>query len=66
MQLLGIFRWIRIQFHITWIFIILENLGLDEQGLYREVGVASKIANLPLAGLDKKRLEKINLDEPLK
>ena len=32
---------------------------------YREVGVATKVANLPLAGLDKKRLEKINLDEPL-
>ena len=32
---------------------------------YREVGVATKVANLPLAGLDKKRLEEINLDEPL-
>ena len=65
MQLLDIFRWIRIQFYITWIFHTLENWGLDEQGLYRKDGVASKVANLPLAGLDKKRMEKIKLDEPL-
>ena len=30
-----------------------------------EVGVALKVANLLSAGLDKKRLEKISLDEPL-
>ena len=44
---------------------MLENRGLDDQGLYREVGVASKVTNLLSAGLDKKRLEKIKLDEPL-
>ena len=30
-----------------------------------EVGVASKVANLLSTGLVKKKLEKINLDEPL-
>ena len=50
---------------ITLIFQTLENQSLDDQGLYMEVGVASKVTNLTLAGLDKKRLEKIILDEPL-
>ena len=50
---------------VTRCFQTLENRGLDDQGLYRVVGVASKVTKLLSAGLDKKRSEKINFDEPL-
>ena len=46
-------------------FQTLENRGLDDQGLYRVGGVASKVTKLLSAGLDKKRSEKINFIEPL-
>ena len=46
-------------------FQTLENRGLDDQGLYRVGGVASKVTKLLSAGLDKKRKEQINFDEPL-
>ena len=49
---------------ITQCFQTLENRGLDDEGLYREVGVASKVTKLLSDGLDKKKLEKINLDDP--
>ena len=46
-------------------FQTLENRGLDDEGLYREVGVASKVTKLLSGGLDKKKLVKINLDDPI-
>lgn len=39
--------------------------GLEEQGLYRVVGVSSKVNKLLSMGLDKRKLEKLNLDDPL-
>ncbi|XP_074106752.1 GTPase regulator associated with FAK isoform X2 [Cotesia typhae] len=41
----------------------LENRGLEEQGLYRVVGVASKVNKLLAMGLDKRKLEKLNFDD---
>ena len=35
--------------------------GLEEEGLYRVVGVASKVTKLLNSGLDKRKLEKLNL-----
>ena len=49
---------------ITQCFQTLENRGLEDEGLYREVGVASKVTKLLSDGLDEKKLEKINLDDP--
>eukprot|EP00096_Caligus_rogercresseyi_P014646 TRINITY_DN7159_c0_g1_i1.p1 TRINITY_DN7159_c0_g1~~TRINITY_DN7159_c0_g1_i1.p1 ORF type:complete len:898 (-),score=177.35 TRINITY_DN7159_c0_g1_i1:145-2838(-) len=46
-------------------FSVLENRGLEDQGLYRVVGVSSKVTKLLTMGLDKKKSEKLNLDEPL-
>ncbi|GAB6027268.1 hypothetical protein CHUAL_001553 [Chamberlinius hualienensis] len=41
----------------------LENRGLEEQGLYRLVGVWSKVSKLLQMGLDKRKQEKLNLDD---
>ncbi|XP_006613814.1 rho GTPase-activating protein 26 isoform X2 [Apis dorsata] len=41
---------------------ILEERGLEVQGLYRVVGVASKVNKLLAMGLDRRKLEKLNLD----
>ena len=35
--------------------------GLEDQGLYRVVGVASKVTKLLNMGLDRRKLDKINL-----
>ncbi|XP_012146676.1 GTPase regulator associated with FAK isoform X2 [Megachile rotundata] len=40
----------------------LEERGLEEQGLYRVVGVASKVNKLLTMGLDRRKLEKLNLE----
>ena len=37
------------------------SVGLEEEGLYRVVGVASKVTKLLNSGLDKRKLEKLNL-----
>ncbi|XP_076446006.1 rho GTPase-activating protein 26-like [Babylonia areolata] len=42
----------------------LENRGLHEQGLYRMVGVNSKVANLLKTVLDPKKADKVSFDEP--
>ncbi|XP_046747787.1 rho GTPase-activating protein Graf [Diprion similis] len=41
----------------------LEDRGLNEQGLYRVVGVSSKVNKLLAMGLDRRKLEKFNLDD---
>ncbi|KAK3100253.1 hypothetical protein FSP39_016959 [Pinctada imbricata] len=41
-----------------------ENRGLSEQGLYRVVGVNSKVNKLLTQGLDPKKREKIDIDDP--
>ncbi|XP_031788120.1 rho GTPase-activating protein 26 isoform X3 [Nasonia vitripennis] len=41
---------------------VLEDRGLEEQGLYRVVGVASKVNKLLAMGLDRRKLEKLNLE----
>ena len=38
-------------------------LGLEDQGLYRVVGVTSKVNRLLTQGLDKKKAEKLNFDD---
>ncbi|KAL1110502.1 hypothetical protein AAG570_008030, partial [Ranatra chinensis] len=43
---------------------VLEGRGLDEQGLYRVVGVSSKVNKLLMMGLDRRKLEKLSLDDP--
>ncbi|XP_059152169.1 rho GTPase-activating protein 26-like isoform X3 [Physella acuta] len=42
----------------------IESRGLQEQGLYRVVGVSSKVNNLIKTALDQKKVEKLNLDDP--
>lgn len=42
---------------------VLEQRGLEDQGLYRLVGVGSKVKKLLLMGLDKKRLQHLNLED---
>ncbi|CAL1533520.1 unnamed protein product [Lymnaea stagnalis] len=42
----------------------IESRGLHEQGLYRVVGVNSKVNNLIKVALDPKKTEKINFDDP--
>lgn len=37
--------------------------GLEDQGLYRVVGVASKVNKLLTMGLDRRKLEKLSLDD---
>ncbi|XP_014275663.1 rho GTPase-activating protein 26 isoform X2 [Halyomorpha halys] len=44
---------------------VLECRGLEEQGLYRVVGVSSKVNKLLSMGLDKRKIEKLNLEDPL-
>ncbi len=39
--------------------------GLEDQGLYRVVGVASKVTKLLTMGLDRRKSEKLNLDDSL-
>ncbi|XP_076640290.1 GTPase regulator associated with FAK isoform X1 [Colletes latitarsis] len=41
----------------------LEERGLEEQGLYRVVGVASKVNKLLAMGLDRRKLDKFNMDD---
>ncbi|XP_048243771.1 rho GTPase-activating protein 26-like isoform X4 [Haliotis rufescens] len=41
-----------------------EKRGLQEQGLYRVVGVNSKVNRLIQMGLDRRKTDKIQLDEP--
>ncbi|KAL6426163.1 hypothetical protein ACFW04_009016 [Cataglyphis niger] len=41
----------------------LEDRGLEEQGLYRVVGVASKVNKLLTMGLDKRKIDKLNLND---
>ncbi|XP_073999296.1 GTPase regulator associated with FAK [Rhodnius prolixus] len=42
---------------------VLESRGLEEQGLYRVVGVSSKVAKLLSMGLDRRKYDKLNLDD---
>ncbi|KAK9700493.1 BAR domain [Popillia japonica] len=43
---------------------VLESRGLEEQGIYRVVGVASKVTKLLNTGLDRRKNEKLtNLDD---
>lgn len=45
---------------------VLENRGLEEQGLYRVVGVASKVNKLLTMGLDRRKPDRLaNLDDPM-
>ncbi|KAJ8298467.1 hypothetical protein KUTeg_024998 [Tegillarca granosa] len=43
---------------------VVESRGLNEQGLYRVVGVNSKVNKLIAMGLDPKKKDKIQLDDP--
>ncbi|XP_060562476.1 rho GTPase-activating protein 10-like isoform X2 [Ruditapes philippinarum] len=42
----------------------IENRGLDDQGLYRVVGVSSKVNKLITLGLDRKKADKLDLNDP--
>ncbi|KAK3719890.1 hypothetical protein RRG08_040189, partial [Elysia crispata] len=42
----------------------IESRGLSEQGLYRVVGVNSKVNNLLKVALDSKKADKVNYDDP--
>ncbi|XP_044735561.1 rho GTPase-activating protein 26 isoform X3 [Chrysoperla carnea] len=45
---------------------VLESRGLEEQGLYRVVGVTSKVNKLLSMGLDRRKIDKLtNLDDRL-
>jgi len=37
--------------------------GLEDQGLYRVVGVASKVTKLLTMGLDRRKSDKVNLED---
>ncbi|XP_074649677.1 rho GTPase-activating protein 26-like [Tubulanus polymorphus] len=41
----------------------LESRGLEDQGLYRVVGVSSKVNKLLQMGLDKRKADKLNLED---
>jgi hypothetical protein len=41
----------------------IESRGLDDEGLYRLVGVSSKVNKLAQMALDRRKSEKINLDD---
>lgn len=43
---------------------MLESRGLEDQGLYRLVGVSSKVTKLLSLGLDRRKAEKLILDDP--
>lgn len=42
----------------------MDDLGLDEQGLYRVVGVKGKVNKLLEMGLDRRKADKMNLEDP--
>ncbi|XP_056643046.1 rho GTPase-activating protein 26 isoform X2 [Diorhabda carinulata] len=44
---------------------VLESRGLEEQGLYRVVGVSSKVTKLLNMGLDRRKGDKLLLDDPV-
>lgn len=45
---------------------VLENRGLEEQGLYRVVGVTSKVNKLLAMGLDRRKPDRLaNLEDPM-
>eukprot|EP00095_Tigriopus_kingsejongensis_P011468 maker-scaffold582_size130280-snap-gene-0.26 protein:Tk11468 transcript:maker-scaffold582_size130280-snap-gene-0.26-mRNA-1 annotation:"hypothetical protein DAPPUDRAFT_321304" len=46
-------------------FQVLEFRGLEEQGLYRVVGVSSKVTKLLTMGLDRRKSEKLNLEDKM-
>ncbi|EZA58745.1 rho GTPase-activating protein 26 isoform X2 [Ooceraea biroi] len=48
---------------VTKCIVALEDRGLEEQGLYRVVGVASKVNKLLTMGLDKRKMDKLNLND---
>lgn len=50
---------------VNYSSIIVNNhlIGLEEQGLYRVVGVASKVSKLLTMGLDKRKVDKLNLSD---
>ena len=41
----------------------LEGRGLEDQGMYRVVGVASKVTKLMTMGLDRRRADSLNLED---
>lgn len=41
----------------------MDSIGLEEQGLYRVVGVTSKVTKLLTMGLDKRKVDKFNLND---
>jgi len=41
----------------------LESRGLEDQGMYRVVGVASKVTKLMTVGLDRKRCDQLQLED---
>ncbi|XP_069183856.1 rho GTPase-activating protein 26 isoform X9 [Procambarus clarkii] len=43
---------------------MLESRGLEDQGLYRLVGVSSKVTKLLQLGLDRRKAERLILDDP--
>lgn len=43
----------------------MESRGLEEQGIYRVVGVTSKVTKLLQMGLDRRKAEKLIFDDPL-
>lgn len=42
---------------------VLESRGLEEQGIYRVVGVTSKVNKLLTMGLDRRKSDKVILDD---
>lgn len=43
---------------------VLESRGLEEQGIYRVVGVTSKVSKLLAMGLDRRKNDRLLLDDP--
>ncbi|XP_064214899.1 rho GTPase-activating protein 26 isoform X2 [Tribolium castaneum] len=43
---------------------VLESRGLEEQGIYRVVGVTSKVNKLLNMGLDRRKCDKLSLEDP--
>lgn len=43
---------------------VIESRGLEEQGLYRIVGVNSKVNKLLTMVLDRRKADKLNLEDP--
>lgn len=44
---------------------VLDSRGHEEQGIYRVVGVTSKVNKLLTMGLDRRKSDKLALDDPL-